>query len=447
MAIINKSDLYVNLSKDKIYNISKSFVGISNKGFTKNLDDVFLLTVFGDLLLSEDTLETSKTNFISYLINNYNLSENCNLLDIEFLNNVVYTPPVPPEEAGDMRKSQYDPTNSGAVVHAQNLVGILNAQNNSFYGKNSNGAIGFHQIDLSNYYTKSEVDDEIDNVQVDLSNYYTKSETDSEIEDVTVIPNGSTASVSVGGIAAGQSISGNINDLILRILSPFVPPQILSFSVSSIVSTPTGISISQSGNTVNYLAGTSGNQIYSLNTINFSWSFDKRNGTVTSIVLSGGVIPTPITISNPNSTTSYSLTNLNYSSSNSFSITMTAIINSSGQNTTLTRVLTFNRVFPIYVGNTTSSTTVSSIERNLVSGVPTTLNSRELSFIANNNRFFVEVPDNLTLRSFIQTPEGYNYISSFLSPQTFTFLGRTYRAYIYSLVVVPSTYNISVTAN
>lgn len=41
-------------------------------------------------------------------------------------------------------------------------------------------------VDLSNYYTKSEVDATLSNIEVDLSNYYTKSEVDEAIENVEV---------------------------------------------------------------------------------------------------------------------------------------------------------------------------------------------------------------------------------------------------------------------
>ena len=46
------------------------------------------------------------------------------------------------------------------------------------------GNIDIPEVDLSNYYTKAEVDTAIDGVEVDLSNYYTKAEVNTAIGNV-----------------------------------------------------------------------------------------------------------------------------------------------------------------------------------------------------------------------------------------------------------------------
>jgi hypothetical protein len=48
------------------------------------------------------------------------------------------------------------------------------------------------EVDLSDYYTKTEIDEALDNVSVDLSDYYTKTEIDDLLANLPVgdIPSG-----------------------------------------------------------------------------------------------------------------------------------------------------------------------------------------------------------------------------------------------------------------
>ena len=48
------------------------------------------------------------------------------------------------------------------------------------------------EVDLSDYYTKTEIDEALDNVSVDLSSYYTKTEIDDLLANLPVgdIPSG-----------------------------------------------------------------------------------------------------------------------------------------------------------------------------------------------------------------------------------------------------------------
>jgi hypothetical protein len=47
-------------------------------------------------------------------------------------------------------------------------------------------------VDLTDYYTKAEIDEALDNVSVDLSDYYTKTEIDTLLANLPVgdIPSG-----------------------------------------------------------------------------------------------------------------------------------------------------------------------------------------------------------------------------------------------------------------
>lgn len=84
------------------------------------------------------------------------------------------------------------------IIDVQQLEITPQDADNTYLGIDENGHLirtkielssGGGESDLSNYYTKSEVDEKIENIdipEVDLSNYYTKSEVDEKIENIDI---------------------------------------------------------------------------------------------------------------------------------------------------------------------------------------------------------------------------------------------------------------------
>ena len=74
---------------------------------------------------------------------------------------------------------------SSRIVH---YIFCINADG-SYTKQEENIALGggsSGNVDLTNYYTKSEVDEAIQNVEVDLTDYYTKDEVDDKVANVTI---------------------------------------------------------------------------------------------------------------------------------------------------------------------------------------------------------------------------------------------------------------------
>jgi hypothetical protein len=86
------------------------------------------------------------------------------------------------------------------AINIQDLAVTPQDDDNTYIGIDENGNLirtkielssgEGDDVDLSNYYTKTEVDDKIENIdipEVDLSNYYTKTEIDNTVGDINKI--------------------------------------------------------------------------------------------------------------------------------------------------------------------------------------------------------------------------------------------------------------------
>ena len=91
------------------------------------------------------------------------------------------------------------------------------------------GATG---TDLSNYYTKAEVDTAIGNVSVDLSGYYTKTETDALIPDVSGFATETYVDTAVAGV--------DFSDYYTKTETDGLIPDVSGFATETYVDTAVG---------------------------------------------------------------------------------------------------------------------------------------------------------------------------------------------------------------
>jgi hypothetical protein len=334
---------------------------------------------------------------------------------------------------GDMFKSVYDTNNNGIVDKAEKINGVDQAGNLYYYGKDTNGNIGFflipiQEVDLSNYWTKGQS--------------YNKTEVEALIDDI-VIPDvafpalESNTTIAVGGLIVNSVIANKTVLEVLRLmLKPFIPPN----------ATVTFSSLTLSSGSF-LKSGTLFEQGASVTAMSFNYSYNANGDTFNSAVASNPNLAAPITITTMGTVTCNFITPITTNSNRVISVvTDWSISDDENDSITLTPIP------PIYYGSGTVGQNVTTLTKN---GTLNTSKSRtNLPFdgIA-GPRYIYAYPKSYGLLTSIVDNNNFNIIADFggtngAVDQTVTFADGTSVVYsVYTIQADRIAGNITLTFN
>ena len=268
-----------------------------------------------------------------------------------------------------------------------------------------------NNMNLENYYTKEEIDIKIDNV--DLTDYYTKEEVDEKIvnvdltgyaklEDLNNKANNlfSTDMLTVsplGGISAGTNLNNmSIQDVLTKLLYPYVKPVISA----SITYSPTG-GVYEFGQTVtvSQIKATITKKSEKITSVKFY-----QNGLmiyeITRSVQNGGnfnyTFPTPISI---NSSINNSYFHVDVTDANSETVTANTVA--------------LNFYYPYYYGVIGANV---SITENLIKGLTKQVaakGTKSYTYNPNYQRMVMAYPKSYGKLKSILDPNGFEQLNSF----------------------------------
>lgn len=312
-----------------------------------------------------------------------------------------------------MTKAIYDTNNNGIVDQAEKISGIDASANLTYYGKNASGQIGFHLIsgqDLTNYYTKTEVDDLIDGITV---------------PDVAFPSNETDTTITVGGLTTPYALANKtLLEVIRAMLKPFINPTAnVSFTSIRLVDE---VNFAKSG--LNFEKGAQVNRlVFGYNAYPNSDVYlgaVVTNANLTTINISSGTTSTTVTCD--------FITNI-ISSSNKVVTVTTDWQTTANETDTLTLV----SVSPVYFGSAASGTTITTLGK---ASLLASKSRTNLAFNASNNRYIYAYPKTYGVLTSIIDNNNFNVFASFTRTETAVVIDGTsedYYVYTFNADSIP----------
>jgi hypothetical protein len=305
-----------------------------------------------------------------------------------------------------MRKSVYDTNNNGIVDSAEKVEGIQNAGDSYYYGTNSEGTSGFFpipipDIDLSDYYTKEEVDDLIDGIV---------------IPEVAFSPTEDPTTITVGALNSGYVLANKtIIEVLKAMLQPFVNPNAAVSFVSMTLADQ--VNFAKSG--LNFEKGAQITQLV--------FNYNAYPNSDTHLGATVVNIPNLTQINISSGTTSTTVT-CNFSTNIISTSNRVVTITTDWQTTANeTDTLTMIPVSPVYFGSGSVGADVTTLGKaNLLASKSRT----NLAFNASNNRYIYAYPKSYDVLTSIIDNNNFNVFSNFTrSEQTINFADGTSEVY------------------
>lgn len=243
------------------------------------------------------------------------------------------------------------------------------------------------QEKITDIYSKLE---NIDVGDIDLSDYYTKQ----EIDNIALFKNNKPTSVSIGGIEKGTILTNqNAIEILNKLLYPYVAPQITSFILK-----PTNGGVKEIGTSV------------SLTGADINIEFGSED--ITSLIIYDGaskLIEVSSNIKESNST--------QFSLSINSNKTLKAEIKDN-KNTVSKNSSSFTFVYPIYYGSLSNNSNITETEIKTLTKSVSVKGTKTYSYNLSNQIAVIAYPKSYGSLTLIKDSNGYDLTESFIQSET-----------------------------